>query len=152
MIRPRMGEYPPSSPLSSPDSICYPKVSDTKYPYTPDGFGVGLSPWPEDFLVTGTDWVPRVEICPVPSAPVPVLIGGRLAEFRRAYGREREPFATHAISMHAYTADGVRMLEDLGVTDVIVGLRDPHHMPDRSLPEKFDYARRYADDVIEATR
>ena len=150
-----------------PDSICYPEVSDSKYPYTPDGnrefldgkpfiepfslipamaavtsrlrfttfvvklpirqpvlvaksvasvavmtqgrfgFGVGLSPWPEDFVVTGTEWttrgkrmdemiaivrgllrggyfafegkhyrVPSIKICPVPPAPVPILIGG----------------------------------------------------------------------------
>lgn len=102
-----------------PDSICYPEVSDSRYPYTPDGerefledkpfiepfslipamaavttrlrfttfvvklpirhpvlvakqavscammsqdrfgFGVGTSPWPDDFLVTGTDWKTR---------------------------------------------------------------------------------------------
>ena len=102
-----------------PDSICYPEVSDSRYPYMGDGnreflehkpfiepfslipamaavttrlrfttfvvklpirhpvlvakqaasvavmsqdrfvFGVGTSPWPEDFLVTGTDWKTR---------------------------------------------------------------------------------------------
>lgn len=102
-----------------PDSICYPQVSDSKYPYTPDGhrefldgkpfidplilatqlaavtkrlrfatfvvklairnpvltakqimsvavlsdnrlsFGVGISPWPEDFAVTGVQWEGR---------------------------------------------------------------------------------------------
>jgi probable F420-dependent oxidoreductase len=73
------------------------------------GFGVGLSPWPEDFAVTGTDWpsrgarldemieiirgltdpagrffgyagkhyqVPSIQIRPVPTAPIPILIGG----------------------------------------------------------------------------
>jgi hypothetical protein len=76
----------------------------------------------------------------------------RLTELRHACGREREPFEVHAISLHAYTADGVRMLEDLGVTDVIVGFRDPYHMPDGPLGEKIDYVRRYADDVIAAFR
>ena len=102
-----------------PDSVCYPEVSDSTYPYTLDGqrefledkpfiepfslipamaavttrlrfttfvvklpirhpvlvakqaasiavmtqnrfgFGVGTSPWPDDFLVTGTDWKTR---------------------------------------------------------------------------------------------
>ena len=56
------------------------------------------------------------------------------------------------ISLHAYTADGVRMLEDLGVTDVIVGFRDPYHMPDTPVGEKIDYLRRYADDVIASVR
>ena len=105
--------------LTIPDSICYPEISDSKYPYTPDGnrefldgkpfiepmiltahlaaaterlhfatfvvklpvrnpvmmakqamslavmsqnrftFGVGISPWPEDFAVTGTPWAGR---------------------------------------------------------------------------------------------
>src|SRR5262245_38600596 len=150
-----------------PDSICYPEVSDSTYPYTPDGdrrfledkpfiepftlipamaavterlrfttfvvklpvrqpvlvaksaaslavlsgnrfgFGVGLSPWPEDFQVCGQEWksrgkrmdemiaiirgltgggffefhgkhydLPSIKICPTPSAPIPILIGG----------------------------------------------------------------------------
>jgi hypothetical protein len=45
-----------------------------------------------------------------------------------------------------------RMPEDLGVTDVIVGFRDPYHMPDTPLTEKTGYLRRYADDVIAAMR
>ena len=32
----------------------------------------------------------------------------------------------HVISADAYTADGVRRLEDQGVTDVIVGFRWPY--------------------------
>jgi probable F420-dependent oxidoreductase len=159
-----------------PDSICYPEVVGTKYPYTPDGdrgfledkpfiepfslisalgavterlrfttfvvklpirhpvlvakeassvavlthnrfgFGVGLSPWPEDFQVCGQDWksrgkrmdemieiirgltnggyyafhgeyydFERIKICPVPTQPIPILIGGHSdAALRRA--------------------------------------------------------------------
>jgi probable F420-dependent oxidoreductase len=150
-----------------PDSIAYPRDSDSKYPYTPDGsrgfledrpfiepfslipamgavteklrfttfvvklpirhpvlvaksaasvavltgnrfgFGVGLSPWPEDFRICGQPWegrgprmdemiailrgltkggffefhgkhydLPAIKICPVPSRPIPILIGG----------------------------------------------------------------------------
>ena len=150
-----------------PDSICYAEVSDSKYPYTPDGnreflegrpfiepfslipamgavterlrfttfvvklpirlpyivakqaasvavitnnrfgFGIGLSPWPEDFRVCGQDWhsrgkrmdemieiirgftkggyfefhgefydIERIKMAPVPSEPIPILIGG----------------------------------------------------------------------------
>ena len=38
------------------------------------------------------------------------LVGylARLAELRREYGREREPFEIHVISLDAYTLDGVR--------------------------------------------
>ena len=253
-----------------PDSICYPEVSDSKYPYTPDGdrqfledrpfiepfslipamgavtkrlrfttfvvklpirhpvlvaksassvavltnnrfgFGVGLSPWPDDFQICGTDWktrgkrmdemieivrglstggfyqfhgkyydVPSIKICPVPTAPIPILIGGhsepalrraarigdgwmhagsddlmqmmaRLTELRKAYGRDREPFEIHVISFDAFTVDGVHRLEDLGVTDVIVGFHNPYDKDtDRmTLTQKIDALRRYADDVI----
>jgi probable F420-dependent oxidoreductase len=175
------------------------------------GFGVGLSPWPEDFQVTGTDWktrgrrmdemieilrgllaggffefhgkhydVPSIRINPVPSEPLPILIGGhadaalrraarvgdgwmhagggqaqdldsalaRLAELRREYGREREPFEIHVISLDAYTPDGVRRLEDRGVTDVIVGFRNAYEQDTMPLQQKIDALERYADQVI----
>ena len=258
-----------------PDSICYPRDSDSTYPYTADGdrefldgtpflepftlipalaavttrlrfhtfvvklpirqpvlvakqaasvavlsdnrfgFGIGLSPWPEDFATTGTEWrgrgrrmdemieimrglwtgdyhehhgefydLPAVKITPVPTEPIPLLVGGhseaalrraarvgdgwmhagggdgsdlaghleRLDRLRAEHGRSGEPFEIHVISLDAYSADGVKRLEDLGVTDVIVGFRDPYTMPDTPLPPKVDALRRFADTVIAATR
>lgn len=258
-----------------PDSICYPRDSDSTYPYTADGdrefldgkpfiepfvlipalaavtsrlrfntfvvklairqpvlvakqaaslavlsgnrfgFGVGLSPWPEDFTVTGTEWkgrgrrmdemidvmrglwtgdyveyhgdfydLPAVKIDPVPTEPIPLLIGGqsdaalrraarvgdgwmhagmgdgsdlgahlaRLGELRAEYGRGDQPFEVHVISLDGYSVDGVKRLEDLGVTDVIVGFRDPYTMPDTPLQPKVDALRQFADAVIDATR
>jgi hypothetical protein len=46
--------------------------------------------------------------------------------------------------------DGVRRLEDLGVTDVVVGFRWPYQAgPDTEpLADKLLKLRRYADDVI----
>lgn len=253
-----------------PDSICYPEVSDSKYPYTPDGerhfledkpfiepfvlipalaavtsrlrfttfvvklpirqpvlvaksvssiavlsnnrfgFGIGLSPWPEDFQICGQEWrgrgkrmdemiaiirgltaggffefhgryydIPSIKICPVPTQPLPILIGGhsepalrraaslsdgwmhagnddpepmirRLHELRKEYGREREPFEIHVISLEAFHIDGVRRLEDLGVTDVILGFRNPYVEPidSQSLEQKIELLRMYADNVI----
>ena len=277
-----------------PDSICYPEISDSRYPYTPDGnreflqgkpflepftlipalgavterlrfttfvvklpirqpvlvakqaasvavltgnrfgFGVGLSPWPEDFLVTGSDWKSRgkrmdemieiirgltqrasdgqagvagaqrgeaerssygpgdffefhgrhydldsIQICPVPTQPIPILIGGhaepalrraarlgdgwmhaggdagdlarllgRLAELRKQYGRDREPFEVHVISMDGYTVDGVRRLEDLGVTDAIVGFRNAYEADTQTLEQKLNALRQFAENVI----
>jgi probable F420-dependent oxidoreductase len=253
-----------------PDSLCYPEVSDSTYPYTPDGrrefledkpfiepfslipamaavtqtlrfstfvvklpirnpvliaksacsvavltqnrfaFGMGLSPWPEDFEVTGTDWatrgarmdemieiirglsrggyfayhgvhyeIPSIKQCPVPTRPIPLLIGGhaepalrraarlgdgwmhaggdaetlarllaRLHALRREHGRERAPFEIHAISLDAYSVDGVRRLEDQGVTDVIVGFRNVYEKDTQTLTEKIDALRGYADRVI----
>jgi probable F420-dependent oxidoreductase len=258
-----------------PDSICYPRDSDSTYPYTADGnrefldgkpfiepfvlipalaavterlrfatfvvklairqpvlvakqaasvavmsdnrfgFGIGLSPWPEDFIVTGTEWkargkrmdemidimrglwtgaffefhgdhydIPAIKITPAPTAPIPLLIGGqtdaalkraartgdgwmhagmgdgsdlaghldRLAGFRREYGREDEPFEIHVISFDGYSLDGVKRLEDMGVTDVIIGFRDPYTMPDGPLQPKIDALRSFADSVIAGAR
>ncbi len=255
-----------------PDSICYPRDSDSKYPYTPDGdrhflegkpfiepfalipamaavterlhfntfvvklpirhpvlvakqatsvavmtgdrfgFGIGTSPWPEDFQVTGTDWktrgkrmdemieiirglatgdffeyhgkhyqIPSIKLCPVPRRPIPILIGGhadaalrraarlgdgwmhagggdepleallpKLQAYRKEYGREREPFEIHVISLEAYTRDGVRRLEDLGVTEAIVGFRNVYAetVDSMTLQQKIDALRAFADAVI----
>ena len=125
--------------------------------------------------------VPAVKMAPVPSAPVPILIGGhgeaalrraavrgdgwmhgggdpadlpgllsRLAELRAEAGREDAPFETHVISMDAFSVDGVRRLEEQGVTDVIVGFRWPYVVgPDiEPLQSKIDNLRRFADTVI----
>jgi probable F420-dependent oxidoreductase len=173
--------------------------------------GVGTSPWPEDFEVTGTQWkrrgkrmdemieimrglftgefyefhgefydIPKIKICPTPSEPLPIMIGGhsdaalrraarsgdgwmhgggneelgellaKLAAMRSEYGRANEPFEIHVISMDGYSVDGVKRLEDLGVTDAIVGFRDAYAPgPDpETLEHKQDCLKRFADDVI----
>ena len=253
-----------------PDSVCYPEVSSSRYPYTADGnrefladkpfldpfaliaalgavterlrfttfvlklpirepvlvakaassvavltgnrlgLGVGLSPWPEDFEVTSSDWdtrgarcdeaieivrglargdyfaysgkhyrIPSIRLNPAPTRPIPILVGGhaepalrraarlgdgwmhaggdretleralgRLRELRREYGREREPFEIHAIALDASTPDGVRRLEDLGVTDVIVGFRNSYERDTQTLQHKLDALRGFADRII----
>jgi probable F420-dependent oxidoreductase len=74
----------------------------------------------------------------------------RLAEFRRQEGTEGRPFEVHVISMDAYSVDGIRRLEDLGVTDVIVGFRWPYHTgPDtETLGGKLAQLRGYSAEVI----
>ncbi len=54
------------------------------------------------------------------------------------------------ISLDAYTPDGVRRLEELGVTDVIVGFRWPYGVEQDTEPltTKVDNLQRFADDVI----
>ncbi|GAB3130328.1 TIGR03619 family F420-dependent LLM class oxidoreductase [Tsukamurella serpentis] len=252
------------------DSIAYPQVSDSTYPYTPDGsrefldgkefvetfvlaatlaactttlrftpfvlklpirppvlvakqaaslasisgnrfsLGVGISPWPEDFEIMGVPFerrgrrmnecievirglctgdyfeyhgeffdIPSIKIAPVPTEPLPILVGGhadaalrravrlgdgwmhaggeageldrmlaRITELRTEYGKQ--DFQIHVISLDAYTVDGVKRLEDKGVTDVIVGFRLPYRVgPDTEpLQPKLDHLRRYADAVI----
>ena len=121
-----------------------------------------------------------IKICPIPTRPIPILIGGhadaalrraariadgwmhagggeaqdldaalrRLTELRREHGREREPFEIHVISLDAYTPDGVRRLEEKGVTDAIVGFRNAYEQDVQTLDQKIDALRAYADRVI----
>ena len=246
-----------------PDSLCYPEVSDSKYPYTEDGarefldgkpfidpfvqiagmaavterieflpfvlkapirhptllakqamsvavmsqnrflFGVGLSPWPDDYQVTDTQWkrrgarfdemleimqglfdgdyysfkgefydIPSIKMTPAPDRRIPIFIGGhseaalrraarigdgwvhagsggrddteelkkmieRMLELREEYQRDNA-FRVLALSAHAFTQEGLKMLEDMGVTDVAVGFRDPYREEDtQSLDEKI---------------
>jgi alkanesulfonate monooxygenase SsuD/methylene tetrahydromethanopterin reductase-like flavin-dependent oxidoreductase (luciferase family) len=251
-----------------PDSICFPKHSDTKYPYNDDGnrqflegkpfidpfalmaalgasttrlrfstfviklpirhpvlaakqatsvayltrsrvtLGVGLSPWPEDYLVTGTEWkrrgerldemieivrglctgeyfeyhgkfydIPPIKLCPVPDS-MPILLGGhadaalrraarlcdgwmhgggkddldallaKLARYREQEGTAKRPFEIHVISLDAYSVDGVRRLEDKGVTDAVVGFRNSYQPDTHTLQQKLDALRGFADRVI----
>ena len=74
----------------------------------------------------------------------------RLAEIRKAEGDVRDDFEVHVISYDAYTLDGIRRLEDKGVTDAIVGFRVPYIKgPDTEpLQTKIDHLNRYAEDII----
>jgi probable F420-dependent oxidoreductase len=125
--------------------------------------------------------LPAVKIAPVPTEPIPVLIGGhsdaalrraarlgdgwmhgggdpadlprllaRLAELQAMEDRSPRGFEVHVMSMDAYSVDGVRRLEEQGVTDVIVGFRWPYATgPDTEpLAQKIGHLRRFADDVI----
>lgn len=176
------------------------------------GFGLGISPWPEDYELCDVPWerrgrrmdemmeiirgltaggwfsypgeifdVASIKICPVPTEPLPLLVGGhsepalkraarlgdgwmhaggdpaemeaqigRLMELRAEYGRVDEPFEIHVISLDAWSPDGCRRLEDLGVTDAIVGFRDAYKVPQdtESLQTKIDALSAFADDVI----
>ena len=186
-------------------------ISDNRF-----GFGVGVSPWPEDFQVVDVPWegrgrrmdecmeivrgltrggffsykgefydVPSIEITPTPTEPLPLLVGGhskpalrraarlgdgwmhaggdpvelgdmlaRLQALRREYGREREPFEVHVISMEVFSVDGIKRLEDLGVTDAIVGFRNAYakEQDRQTLEEKLAALRGYADGVIAKVR
>src|SRR5450755_1874814 len=78
----------------------------------------------------------------------------KLARFRREEGTESHPFEIHVISADAYTPDGVRRLEDQGITDLIVGFRWPYTAgPDtESLETKLTHLNRYATTIITKTR
>ncbi len=74
----------------------------------------------------------------------------KLRGLRAEYGRADDPFEIHVISIDAFSVDGIRRLEDMGVTDAIVGFRWPYvEGPDtQPLSEKLDVLRRFGDSVI----
>ena len=176
------------------------------------GLGVGLSPWPEDFVALGVPWERRgkrmdecmdilkglttgeffsydgeffqiesLKQCPAAPSPIPLLVGGhadaalrravrkgngwmhaggdgeeldrllgRLKEIREEEGDTRDDFEVHVISYDAYTVDGIKRLEDKGVTDCIVGFRVPYIKgPDTEpLETKVRNLEQYAESVI----
>tara|TARA_Y100001951_G_scaffold13949_2_gene9149 strand:- start:13405 stop:14346 length:942 start_codon:yes stop_codon:yes gene_type:complete len=180
------------------------------------GYGVGISPWAEDFEVTNVPWerrgkrmdemieiinglmsgeyfgykgeifdVPPVKICPPPSVRPPILVGGhskpalrraarlgdgwiaaggdldsikamidQINEFRVEYGRDHLPFEFQAMTAEAYSADGIKRLEDIGVDEVLVAFRDVYASePDtKTVEEKIGMMTWYADEVINKSR
>jgi probable F420-dependent oxidoreductase len=75
---------------------------------------------------------------------------GRLHQLREEYGRADRPFTIHAISLDAYSPDGVKRMEEAGITDAIVGFRDAYQRgPDaETLDQKLTALRWFADTVI----
>mgnify|MGYP000868569967 CR=1 FL=1 len=159
-------------------------------------FGVGISPWEEDFAVCGVPWesrgarfdeqidivrglesgdyfgyegthhaMPACKMNPVPSVATPVLIGGhaepalkraartgdgwmcagadlqqlgtylsRINQLREEYGTTDRPFRVFTTGQDAFTPEGIAALENIGVTDVIIGFRNVYEMEaDKSL-------------------
>jgi probable F420-dependent oxidoreductase len=74
----------------------------------------------------------------------------RLAEIRKEEGDARDNFEIHAISYDAYTPDGVKRLEDKGVTDCIVGFRVPYikGRDEEPLETKIKNLEWFAENVI----
>ena len=124
--------------------------------------------------------IPKTKMSPAPTQPIPILVGGhadvalrraarldgwmhgggsspeeldrliaRVKKFREEEGRT-EPFEIHVISTDAYTVDGIKRLEDKGVTDAIVGFRYPYILgPDpEPLEKKIRNIERFAEKVI----
>ncbi|MDN5894069.1 MAG: TIGR03619 family F420-dependent LLM class oxidoreductase [Nocardioides sp.] len=77
---------------------------------------------------------------------------GRLAEIRKEEGVEGdESFEVHVISSDAYDPEGVKRLQDKGVTDCIVGFRVPYIKGSDTEPleKKIKHLESYAESVIE---
>lgn len=75
----------------------------------------------------------------------------KLARFREdAETADRDDYEVHVISLDAYTPDGIKRLEDKGVTDVIVGFRIPYIMGQDTEPldAKIRNLEMFAENVI----
>ncbi len=73
-----------------------------------------------------------------------------LHDLRAEHGTAERPFSIHAISVDGFSVEGVKRLEEMGVTDVIVGFRWVYTPgPDtEDLQTKIDALRRFADEVV----
>jgi alkanesulfonate monooxygenase SsuD/methylene tetrahydromethanopterin reductase-like flavin-dependent oxidoreductase (luciferase family) len=124
--------------------------------------------------------IPKTKMSPAPTKPIPILVGGhadaalrraarldgwmhgggsdpeeldrlikQVKQYREVEGKT-DPFEIHVISMDAYTVDGIKRLEDKGVTDAIVGFRYPYiNGPDTEpLEKKIRHLERYAEKVM----
>jgi hypothetical protein len=74
----------------------------------------------------------------------------QLDKIREAEGVADKPFEKHVISVDAYTVEGCKRLEDKGVTDVIVGFRNPYIKgPDtQPLADKVAALEKFAEKII----
>lgn len=179
-------------------------------------FGVGISPWPDDFAACQIPWEKRgkrmdemmdiirglmtgdyfsysgeifqiesMKMTPAPTEPVPMLIGGHskpalkraalrgdgfihaggtiddfkvlvdeIEGYRKEYGRDHLPFEYQSMGAEAFSLDGIKRLEDLGVGEAIVGFRNPYDgSPDtQTLEEKIGQLNWFAENLIHKSR
>jgi probable F420-dependent oxidoreductase len=173
-------------------------------------FGVGISPWEEDFAVCQVPWakrgkrldeqidiirglesgdyfgyegeihqMPANKMCPAPTALTPILIGGhtdialkraaradgwmcaglgieqlavhitRINELRDEYGTADLPYSVFTTGADAFSKEGIEKLENIGVTDVVIGFRNVYELEaDKPLDEKIGMLNWYANEFI----
>jgi probable F420-dependent oxidoreductase len=76
----------------------------------------------------------------------------KLQALRTELGVEGRPFEIHAASYLALTPDGLRQLEDLGVTDAVIGFRPPYQKDATPFETKVQSIHMYADTVLNKFR
>ena len=76
----------------------------------------------------------------------------KLHAMRKERGLEHKPFEIHAASYLALTVDGLKQLEDLGVTDAVIGFRPPYQADATPSETKLQSMRMYADMVLSKFR
>jgi alkanesulfonate monooxygenase SsuD/methylene tetrahydromethanopterin reductase-like flavin-dependent oxidoreductase (luciferase family) len=180
-------------------------------------FGIGVSPWYEDFLATGERWekrgkrmdeqikilkglmggeyfgfkgefydIPEIKLCPAPSKPVPILIGGHSEPALRRAAKIGDGWISAGLNLQAteaminkinnyriefdtignsefqfqvmgedaYSPKGIRALENLGATEVIVAFRNAYQggADNRTLEGMIAEINWYAEEVISKTK
>ena len=74
---------------------------------------------------------------------------GRINTLRSEMGTADRPFRVFTTGQNAFTREGIAELEEIGVTDVIIGFRNVYEMePDKSLEEKIAMLQWYANEFI----
>ena len=130
--------------------------------------------------------IPEIKLCPVPSKPVPILIGGhsnlalkraarigdgwisagltiedteifinKINDYREEFGTlSNTNFQFQVMGEAAYSPDGIKKLEDLGATEVIVAFRNAYEGgPDnRTLDGMIAEINWYAEEVINKSK
>ncbi len=80
----------------------------------------------------------------------------RMNDLREEYGRTKERFDIYATTAESFTVDGIKQLEDLGVTHTAGGFGrfNPYgaETDPESLQEKIDNLKRHGDEVIAKLR
>jgi hypothetical protein len=75
----------------------------------------------------------------------------RINQLREEYGTADKPFRIFTTGQDAFTKEGIAALEDIGITDVIIGFRNVYEMePDKPLAEKIAMLEWYAGEFIRA--
>ena len=126
--------------------------------------------------------IPELKLCPAPTKPVPILIGGhsklalkraarigdgwisaglsleetkklidQINEYRTEFGTLDHPnYQFQVMGEAAYSTDGIKQLEELGATEVIVAFRNAYEGgPDkRTLDGMIAEINWYAEEVI----
>ena len=73
----------------------------------------------------------------------------RINEYREEYGLDDRPFKVFTTGANAFTREGIGQLEEIGVTDVVIGFRNVYEFePDKPLNEKIDMLNWYASEFI----
>jgi probable F420-dependent oxidoreductase len=122
--------------------------------------------------------IPRIKMCPTPSACPPIIIGGHSKPAYRRAARYADGFTFISLSkeelierigilrafrkeygrenepliisagMPVFSIDDMKRLEGLGVTDLAVGYRNPYEPDTMTLQAKIDWVKRFGDEVI----